>query len=71
MDRIRECWPDARFIFLLRHPAMIARSRAKYIEAGAETADDKNVALIKLYCETLEDAVEPAGSRDRSQRVGL
>jgi hypothetical protein len=55
VDRIHECWPDARFIFLLRHPAMIARSRAKYIEAGAET-DEKNVALIQRYCEALEDA---------------
>src|SRR5918997_1842794 len=27
VDRLRECWPDARFIFLLRHPAAIARSR--------------------------------------------
>ncbi len=25
--RIVECWPDARFIFLLRHPVAIARSR--------------------------------------------
>ena len=28
VDRIAECWPDARFIFLLRHPLAIARSRA-------------------------------------------
>ncbi|WP_036969657.1 sulfotransferase [Promicromonospora kroppenstedtii] len=25
-DRLAVCWPDARFIFLLRHPASIARS---------------------------------------------
>ncbi|MEV5613990.1 sulfotransferase [Streptomyces sp. NPDC052225] len=25
-QRIRDCWPDARFVFLLRHPASIARS---------------------------------------------
>ncbi|WP_267715533.1 sulfotransferase family protein [Streptomyces sp. CoH17] len=24
--RLRDCWPDARFVFLLRHPASIARS---------------------------------------------
>ncbi|MFI6877256.1 sulfotransferase family protein [Streptomyces sp. NPDC050400] len=24
--RIRDCWPDARFVFLLRHPVSIARS---------------------------------------------
>ena len=27
VDRLREAWPDARFIFLLRHPGAIARSR--------------------------------------------
>lgn len=27
--RILECWPDARFIFLLRHPAAIADSLAR------------------------------------------
>src|SRR5215213_2720072 len=26
-DEIRQCWPDARFIFLLRHPVSTARSR--------------------------------------------
>ncbi|MFI5658983.1 sulfotransferase family protein [Streptomyces sp. NPDC051684] len=25
-QRIRDCWPDARFVFLLRHPVSIARS---------------------------------------------
>ncbi|MZD09770.1 sulfotransferase [Streptomyces sp. SID5785] len=25
-QRIRDCWPDARFVFLLRHPLSIARS---------------------------------------------
>jgi hypothetical protein len=54
-DQIRECWPDSRFIFLLRHPAMIARSRQKLI--GAEGADqDKNVDLIRRYCEALDKA---------------
>src|ERR1044072_6634386 len=26
-DRIMECWPDAKLVFLLRHPAAIVRSR--------------------------------------------
>jgi hypothetical protein len=53
-DRLKECWPDARFIFLLRHPAMIVRSR----EAVREKDDDheQNVDLIRRYCEALEDA---------------
>jgi hypothetical protein len=54
-DQIRECWPDSRFIFLLRHPAMIARSRQKLI--GAEGEDqEKNIALIRRYCEALDTA---------------
>jgi hypothetical protein len=53
-DRIRDCWPDARFIYLLRHPAAIARSRAAY-RPDDEPPED-NVALIKRYCEALERA---------------
>src|SRR5919199_1700417 len=46
-ERIKECWPDARFIFLLRHPGAIARSRAAYKRDGDEEA---NVDLIRRYC---------------------
>ncbi len=52
-DRLKECWPDARFVFLLRHPAAIARSRAA---VNTDVDPDKNVDLIRRYCETLEDA---------------
>jgi hypothetical protein len=55
-DQIRECWPDSRFIFLLRHPAMIARSRAKYIDVQGAEDEAKNVALIRRYCEALDAA---------------
>jgi hypothetical protein len=55
-DRIRECWPDSRFIFLLRHPAMIARSRQKLTGAEGE-AQEKNIALIQRYCEALDSAL--------------
>jgi hypothetical protein len=51
-DRLKECWPDARFVFLLRHPAAIARSRMAVKGEGFDV--DKNLALIKRYCETLE-----------------
>lgn len=52
-DRIRACWPDARFIFLLRHPAAIARSRANLRpDADAE----RNLALIARYGRALEAA---------------
>jgi hypothetical protein len=54
-DRIVECWPDARFVFLLRHPAAIARSRA----ALRPTVDEvKNSERIRRYCEALERARE-------------
>jgi hypothetical protein len=53
-DRIRDCWPDARFIFLLRHPAAIAASRREWL--GPEPDDEKNVERIRQYCEALEAA---------------
>jgi hypothetical protein len=53
-DEIRECWPDSRFVFLLRHPAMIARSRQKLQPEDADPA--RNVELIRRYCEALEAA---------------
>lgn len=53
-DRIRECWPDARFIFLLRHPAAIARSRHEIL--GEDGDLEKNVELIRHYCSALEQA---------------
>ncbi len=51
-DRIRECWPDARFVFLLRHPLSIVRSRERI---GSEDLDD-NVARVLRYCEAVEAA---------------
>ena len=58
-DRIRECWPDARFVFLLRHPAAIARSRQKL--HGDDLDSDENVDLIRRYCEALEHARQTYG----------
>jgi LPS sulfotransferase NodH len=53
-DRIMECWPDAKLVFLLRHPAAIVRSRQDYQGDAADA--EKNVALIRRYCEALEAA---------------
>lgn len=41
-ERIAECWPDARFIFLLRHPADIAASwhEAQVHWTFAQAVDD-------------------------------
>lgn len=52
-DRIKACWPDARFVYLLRHPAAIARSRGR---ARPQDAQEQNVAMILRYAEALEAA---------------
>ncbi len=44
--RIVECWPDARFIFLLRHPVAIARSRQE--ASRTENAEDNLVKVVRF-----------------------
>ena len=53
-DRIKTCWPDAKLVFLLRHPAAIVRSRSNVL--GEDAATEQNVDLIRRYCEALEHA---------------
>jgi Sulfotransferase family len=53
-DRIAECWPDARFIFLLRHPLAIARSRQR----GSAYGDRRNLARVLRFMNALEKARE-------------
>jgi sulfotransferase family protein len=53
VDRILECWPDARFIFLLRHPAAIARSRHAL---RPQDTDERNVEMVLRYGNALEEA---------------
>lgn len=50
-DRILECWPDARFVYLLRHPGSIARSRAA---ARPQDSEERNVEVIRRYADALE-----------------
>ena len=50
-DRIKECWPDAQFIYLLRHPVAIARSRK---ELRPQDTDERNNAMVLRYGEALE-----------------
>ncbi|MFN2488429.1 MAG: sulfotransferase [Actinomycetota bacterium] len=50
--RIAECWPDARFIFLLRHPLAIARSRQR----GNAYGDRRNLARVLRFMNALEKA---------------
>jgi hypothetical protein len=51
--RIAECWPDARFIILLRHPVAIARSRQ--LAWGHET-DEDNLRKVLRYMNRVEKA---------------
>jgi hypothetical protein len=53
VDRIVECWPDARFIFLLRHPGAIARSRQAL---RPQDSDERNTTMVLRYGNALEDA---------------
>jgi hypothetical protein len=53
VDQILECWPDARFIFLLRHPGAIARSR---LNARPQDGVEKNALAVARYCNAVEAA---------------
>jgi hypothetical protein len=52
-DRIQACWPDARFIFLLRHPLAVARSRAKLRPQDPEA---NNIKRVLQYADAVEAA---------------
>jgi Sulfotransferase family len=51
--RIRECWPDARMIFLLRHPLAIARSRQR---VRPQDTVERNLEMVLRYCSAVEAA---------------
>jgi hypothetical protein len=52
-DKILECWPDARFIFLLRHPVSVARSRSAL---RPQDRPEQNYKRILKYGEAVEAA---------------
>lgn len=52
-DKIKACWPDARFIYLLRHPLSTARSRAA---ARPQDSEERNLEMILRYGNALEEA---------------
>jgi Sulfotransferase family len=52
-DRIAECWPDARFIFLLRHPLVILRSRHA---TRTQDSEERNLEVVLRYGKALEAA---------------
>ncbi|MFV0133111.1 sulfotransferase family protein [Streptomyces sp. HMX87] len=53
-QRVRDCWPDARFVFLLRHPESIARSWHE--SDPVKRPYDKAVAEVLGYVEAVEEA---------------
>ena len=53
VDEILDCWPDARFIFLLRHPAAIAKSRQA---ARPQDSPERNATMVARYANALENA---------------
>jgi hypothetical protein len=52
-DRIVECWPDARFIYLQRHPGAIAASRHR---ARPQDSGERNATMVARYLKAMEDA---------------
>ena len=52
-EQIRACWPDARFIFLLRHPVAIARSRHAL---RPQDSEERNHEMVLRYANALERA---------------
>jgi hypothetical protein len=52
-DRIKACWPDARFIYLLRHPVSTARSRHA---TRPRDSEERNTEMILRYANALEEA---------------
>lgn len=51
--RIPKCWPDARFVFLLRHPASIASS---WHAVRPQHSFEENVRSALVYMNRLEEA---------------
>src|SRR3954451_1852083 len=45
-DGIMECWPDARLIFLLRHPLAVARSRHAL---RPQDTTERNTEMVRRY----------------------
>jgi hypothetical protein len=52
-EEIARCWTDARFIYLLRHPGAIARSRQ---ETRPQDSPERNARMVLRYGDALEQA---------------
>jgi hypothetical protein len=52
-DLIARCWPDARFIYLLRHPGAIERSRQ---QTRPQDTAERNARMVLRYGTAIEAA---------------
>jgi hypothetical protein len=52
-QRVAECWPDARYIFLLRHPLRVAESA---IAARPQATAAESTELVQLFLTSLTEA---------------
>jgi hypothetical protein len=52
-DLIARCWPDARFIYLLRHPGAIERSRQA---TRPQDSPERNARMVRRYGTAIEEA---------------
>jgi hypothetical protein len=52
-DKIVRCWPDARFIYLFRHPGAIARSRQA---TRPQDTPERNLHWVLRYGNAIEQA---------------
>jgi len=61
-DRIAACWPDARFVYLLRHPAAVVASLHASFDPewhpGKDGSVDESLAKVVRYMTALEQARE-------------
>jgi hypothetical protein len=61
-DRIAACWPDAKFVYLLRHPAAVVASLHASFNPqwhpGKDGSVDESVAKVVRYMTALEQARE-------------
>jgi Sulfotransferase family len=61
-DRIAACWPDAKFVYLLRHPAAVVASLHSSFNPewhpGKDGSVDESVAKVVRYMTALEQARE-------------
>lgn len=53
--RIAECWPDARYVFMLRHPARILDS-ALEVRVPEKTVEDVH-AMVEDFLAAMQDAM--------------